>query len=140
MKNKAAPKGKDLSSNEVIEFIEEQRELEDSRARNLDDLAIYDEMTVGVLAGLKKDMAAGMTSEEILAKYSSLASARIVTIAATEADSGKALAAAKDILDRVKGKAVERKQIHHKLENVDEKQIDAIILSEFENLQLDEEE
>lgn len=138
MKNKAEPKDSSLSSNEVIEFMEAQAEIETERVRNLDELALYDEMTVGVLGALKKDLAAGMSAEEIMAKYANLAAARITSIAATEADSGKALAAAKDILDRVKGKAVERKQIHHKLENVDEKQIDAIIMSELENLQIED--
>ncbi len=127
MKNKAAPKGKDLKNNDLVKVLEEQAMFEEERARNLDELAIYDEMTVGVLGAIKRDLAKGLSSEDIMAKYASVAAARIVTIASTEADSGKALAAAKDILDRVKGKAVERKQIHHKLENVTEKELDAII-------------
>lgn len=138
MRNKAAPKGSDLSSNKAVTDFEEQIMLEDERARTLDELALYDEMTIGVLSGIKKDLAQGLSAEQILEKYAPLAAARVTSIALTEADSGKALAAAKDILDRSKGKAVERKQITHHLERLDERQVDAILLSELEGLELGE--
>lgn len=140
MRNKAAPKGSDLSSNKAVTDFEEQIMLEDERARTLDELALYDEMTIGVLSGIKKDLAQGLSAEQILEKYAPLAAARVTSIALTEADSGKALAAAKDILDRSKGKAVERKQITHHLERLDERQVDAILLSELEGLELGEAE
>jgi len=139
MKNKAKPKGKDLKTNEIVSFIEETNSIQDTRARNIDDLVLHDDLMMGVLGTIKKDLAAGLTSEQILEKYSSLAAARVASIAATEADSSKALAAAKDILDRAQGRAVERKQIHHKLDKVDEKQLDAILLTELEGLELEEE-
>lgn len=138
MKNQAVPKGKDLKSNTVLDFLSEKNEIEESRVRSLDDLTLHDDLMMGVLGGVKKDLASGLTSEEILTKYAALASARIVSIAATDADSGKALAAAKDVLDRTQGRAVERKQIDHRLSKLDEKQIDAILLSEFDKLALDE--
>lgn len=140
MRNKAAPKGSDLSSNKAVTDFEEQIMLEDERARTLDELALYDEMTIGVLSGIKKDLAQGLSAEQILEKYAPLAAARVTSIALTEADSGKALSAAKDILDRSKGKAVERKQITHHLERLDERQVDAILLSELEGLELGEAE
>jgi len=140
MRNKAAPKGSDLSSNKAVTDFEDQIMLEDERARTLDELALYDEMTIGVLSGIKKDLAQGLSAEQILEKYAPLAAARVTSIALTEADSGKALAAAKDILDRSKGKAVERKQITHHLERLDERQVDAILLSELEGLELGEAE
>lgn len=142
MKNKAAPKGKDLENNKIVSYIEETKDLEDTRVRNIEDLALYDDMLQGVLGSVKKDLAAGLTGTEILAKYASLASARIISIAAMEADSGKALAAAKDILDRVHGKAKEVKDVTHRLAQVDEKQIDAILITELEALEIadDEEE
>lgn len=140
MKNKAAPKGKDLESNKIISYIEETNEIQNTRVRNIEDLALYDDMLQGVLGSVKKDLAAGLTGTEILAKYSSLASARIISIAAMEADSGKALAAAKDILDRVHGKAKEVKDVTHRLAQIDEKQIDAILISEISALEVDDDE
>lgn len=139
-KNKAKPKGKDLESNKRIEYQEEVDTLQLDRARNLDDLAIHDDLMGGLLGVIRDDLRAGLPAEDILEKYSSLAAARIATIAATDADSGKALAAAKDILDRSRGKAVERKQIHHKLDKVDSDQLDAILLTEIEALEDDKDE
>lgn len=138
MKNKAAPKGKDLESNKIISYIEETNEIQNTRVRNIDDLMIHDDLMVGVLGAVKKDLAAGLTGVQIMEKYSSLAAARIVSIAATEADSGKALSAAKDLMDRVHGKAREIKDVTHRLAQVDEKQIDAILISEIDSLEIDE--
>lgn len=138
MKNKAAPKGKDLESNKIISYIEETNAMQDTRARNIDSLALHDELLQGVLGSVKKDLAAGLTGQQILEKYASLAAARVVSIAVTEADSGKALASAKDVLDRAYGKARETKDVTHRLAQVDEKQIDAILISEIDSLEIDE--
>lgn len=139
-KPKAAPKGKDLESNKNVSYSEEMEILQTDRARSLDELAIQDEMWSGVLQSVRDDVRKGASAEELLSKYAQLAAARVVTIAATDADSGRALSAAKDILDRSQGKAVERKQIHHKLDKVDEQQLDAILLTEIEALEVDSNE
>lgn len=139
-KPKAAPKGKDLESNKNVSYSEEMDLLQTDRARSLDELAIQDEMWSGVLQSVRDDVRKGASAEELLSKYAQLAAARVVTIAATDADSGRALSAAKDILDRSQGKAVERKQIHHKLDKVDEQQLDAILLTEIEALEVDSNE
>lgn len=139
MKNKAKPKGKDLKTNEIVSFIEETNSIQETRARNIDDLVMYDDLLQGVLSSVKKDLAAGLTGVEIMAKYAAIAAARTVSIAATEADSARALAGAKDILDRVYGKAKETKDVTHRLDKVEEKQLDAILLTELEALEIDEE-
>lgn len=133
----AKSKGKDLASNSYIAYSEELNALETDRARNIDDLAIHDELMGGILGSIKADLLTGLPSDQILAKYAALAAARTVTIAATDADSGRALAASKDILDRTMGRAVERKQIQHKLENVDPGQLDALLLSELEAIEIE---
>ena len=140
MKNKAAPKGKDLESNKIISYIEETNEIQNTRARNIDELAIHDDLMIGVLGAVKKDLAAGLTGVQIMEKYSSLAAARIVSIAATEADSGKALSAAKDLMDRVHGKAREVKDVTHRLAQVEDKQLDALLITELESLEVNEDE
>lgn len=139
-KPKAAPKGKDLESNKNVSYSEEMELLQTDRARSLDELAIQDELWTGVLQSVRDDVRKGASAEELLSKYAQLAAARVVTIAATDADSGRALSAAKDILDRSQGKAVERKQIHHKLDKVDEQQLDAILLTEIDSLEIDSDE
>ena len=137
MKPKAAPKGKDLKTTQAVAFQDDLNTMFDERARSIDELAIYDEMMTGVLEGVRNDLRKGLSAEDILTKYSAVAAARIVTIASTDADSGKALAAGKDILDRVQGKAKERKEVSHKLEKIDAKQLDAILLSELDILEVD---
>lgn len=139
-KNKAAPKGSDLATNKAVQYQEEVNQFLETRADTIDELAIYDEMMSGVLTGIRNDLRKGLTAEDILEKYANVAAARIATIALTDADSSRALAASKDILDRTKGKAIERKQIHHKLDKVDEKQLDAILLTELEALNEDSED
>lgn len=120
--------------------MEETNDMVETRARNIDDLALHDEMMMGILGSVKQDLALGLTSEEIMKKYSGIAAARIVSIAATEADSGKALAAAKDLMDRVHGKARETKDVTHRLDKVNEREIDAILLTELEALEVSSEE
>lgn len=134
MRNKAKPKGKDLPRHEVVAYEQELETLMDNRARSIDDLALHDELMGGVLGMIKKDLAAGLPADRILEKYAPIAAARTVTIALTDADSGRALTASKDVLDRVHGKATERKELVHRLDKLDERQIDAIILSELESL------
>lgn len=133
----ANSKGSDLKTNSLITFQEELNGLESDRARNIDDLALHDELLGGILGAIKDDLKSGLPADKILGKYAALAAARTVTIAATDADSSRALAASKDILDRVQGKATENKKITHKLESVDADQLDALLLSEIDSLEVE---
>jgi capsular polysaccharide biosynthesis protein len=109
---------------------------EDETNAALDDLAEFEQYRASVLDAIRKDLAAGMTSDQLLKKYESQAMARVITVALTEADSSKALAAAKDVIDRSKGKAAENKTVKHKFEDVDDAQLDALIAAKI----LEEEE
>lgn len=137
-RNQAAPKGKDLKTNELIKYTEEADSFLSERSHSLDELSVMEELLSGVLTGVRNDIKAGLPAEKIMEKYAALAAARVVTVALTDIDSGKALAASKDILDRTQGKAKEKKEITHRLEKVEEKQLDAILLTEFENLSIEE--
>lgn len=136
-RNKAQAKGKDLKTNNQIAYAEEVESLNVDRARSLDELAVQDELFSGVLEAVRTDIRKGLKTEDLLAKYAQLAAARVVTIAATDADSGKALSAAKDILDRVHGKAKETRDVTHRLDKVKEEQIDALLLSELDVLEVE---
>lgn len=137
-KNEARPKGKELASNKNVNYTDEMSELMETQARNIDDLALHDELMNGLLGAVREDIRKGVSAEDILTKYSQFAAARMVTIATTDADSGRAMSASKDILDRALGKARETKDITHRLDKVDERQIDAILLSELDSLELSE--
>jgi hypothetical protein len=136
-RNAANPKGKDLKTNNQIAYSEEVEQLNVDRARSLDELAVSDELFSGVLEAVRTDIRKGLKTEDLLAKYAQLAAARVVTIAATDQDSGRALTAAKDILDRVHGKAKETKDVTHRLDRVKEEQLDALLLSELDVLEIE---
>jgi hypothetical protein len=136
-KPKAAPKGADLKTNKAQEYQAEMDSIMDERARSLDELQIHDELMSGVLESIRVQLRKGATPQEILAAHAGLAAARVVTIAATDQDSGRALTAAKDILDRVHGKAKETRDVTHRLDKVKEEQLDALLLSELDVLEIE---
>ena len=97
----------------------------------LDGLAEYEAFLQDVPKELREAIVDGLEAPEIYNKYGKLAAIRMVQIAMTEQDSGKAIAAIKDIMDRNYGKATERKQIEHKFEGLSDDELDAIVLSEL---------
>lgn len=119
------PKGNVHKSNLAAEEI---------MARNLDDLAEFEEFKNTLLPAVRKDLSSGMSAKDILKKYAAIAAARTVTIAALEVDSGKALAAAKDIIDRAEGKPKEAVTHTHIYENLTDDELDAQILSRAEEV------
>lgn len=102
----------------------------------LDELAEFEEFKDQVLPAIRKDLAAGLTESQILEKYKALAAAAVVTITTKIDQPAVALAAAKDILDRTRGKAKESKDVTHRFSQMPEKEIDAILASELGALEL----
>lgn len=102
--------------------------------RKIDDLAAYEQFKSEILPYLRDAIQRGATAEEIYRKAEALAAARAVTIAATETDTGKALSAIKDILDRSGGKATDRKVIEHRYKDLSDSELDAMLLSESEEV------
>lgn len=100
---------------------------EDERITNLDLLAEFQNFKEVLLEGVQKDILSGMTAEQIYAKYSPAAAGRVVTVAATEIDSGKALAAAREILDRGMGKATEKKEVTHKYKDLSDEELASLV-------------
>lgn len=108
--------------------------VEENMADALDDLAAYQQFKDELLPELRQALARGETAEDLYKRYEALAAARLISIAAKEVDSGKAAQAAKDILDRRQGKAKERTQHEHKFSKVPDEQLDAILLSQLDEL------
>ncbi len=98
------------------------------------DLAEFEDYQT-ILKTIRKDIKAGMTQKELAAKYAPLAQARVISEMLTSENPTAALAAAKDLLDRVEGKATEKKEVTHRFKDMSEKELDAILKSEEEDLQ-----
>jgi hypothetical protein len=75
----------------------------------------------------------GMSPDEMRKKYKAIIQARLIQTAITS-DDGAALSAAKDILDRSDGKATEKKEVTHRYADMKEEELDAILMSEEEDL------
>lgn len=99
-------------------------------ARNLDDLAAYEDFEDSVLPMLKQAVKEGWSPEKIYKMTAAHAAARSVSIALTEPDSGKALAGIKEVLDRSGGKATERREVKHEISNLSDAELDALIASQ----------
>lgn len=98
--------------------------------RTVDELRAFDEFRELVLPALQADVKSGLSADDILEKYTAIAAARLVSEMVR--DSGAQ--AAKDILDRKLGKAVERKQLTHRLDNADEADVDALLISKLKDV------
>lgn len=104
---------------------------ENKQLELLDQLAQFEDFQKTILPALQADVKAGLTSEELRKKYTSLVQARILTTALANPDVKAALTAAKDILDRAEGTATQRIEQTHRLEKLPEEQLDAILKTEL---------
>lgn len=109
-------------------------------AKRLDDLAEFEDFKESILPVLQQALKDGLTAEQIYTKFQAYAAARTVSIVAREVDSGKALAAIREVLDRSAGKAVERTEVTHKMEKLPDAQLDALIRSKLEATEADDAE
>lgn len=105
---------------------------ETSMIEALDELAAYETFQLDMPKELRKALVDKLPPDEVYKKFANFAAVRIMQIIATEKDSGKALAAAKEVLDRTYGKAIERKQVRHQFEELSDQELDAVLLSELE--------
>lgn len=99
--------------------------------RSVDNLAKFEEFSSLILPALQQDLKAGLSTEDLLKKYSKFAAARALTLALTEDDGGKALAAAKSIIEHDIGKAKEKKEVKHQFEELADEEIDAALQSKL---------
>jgi len=113
---------------------------DEDMARSLDDLAEFDRFRSDLLKKFQRALKRGDSPNEILDMAKAIAAARLGTIAATEVDSSRALAAIKDILDRTQGKATEHKEVRHKFDKLPDEQLDALIQSQQQELDDEENE
>ena len=113
-----------------VKKTEELASMEDKMAQ----LAMFEDLMQGIIPELQEALVKGITPKELAKKYEAYAMARAISIAMTETDSGKALAAAKEIQDRASGRPTETKKIQHEMQDLPEEQLDAILRSEVQGL------
>jgi hypothetical protein len=111
---------------------------ENKQIRALDELAMFEEFRATLLPALLKDVQDGLTDEQMREKYLPIAQAR--AISEMVLPGGNGLAAARDLIDRTRGKAVERKELRHRLDALDEKQVDALVAARLNELAPPDEE
>jgi len=95
----------------------------------LDEMSEFERFRHEILPELRKMVTKGASAEAIYRRYQAHAAARTITIAMTEDNPATALAAAKEILDRGGGKAVERKEIT--VNDMTDEQLDELIKKEL---------
>lgn len=98
-------------------------------ADQLDKLAAYDEYTQTVLPKLQQAIKERWSVEKMYAEFQPMIAARMITAALTDQDSGKALTAAKEILDRSLGKATEKVETTHKYSKLSDSELDNLLAS-----------
>jgi hypothetical protein len=110
-------------------------------ANALDTRTLMDDIAKEILPILARAIKERWTPEQVRKHplVSVLLAARQASIAITDPDSSKALAAIKDLNDRTEGKAVERVEATHKYEKLKDEELDALLASEEASLERDTE-
>lgn len=106
----------------------------DRMCRSVDTLAQMEALQDYIDPEILKDLANGATADELRKKYHAKITARQITIALKGKDD-KAINAIKDLTDRTEGRATEKKEFVHRLEKLDDNQLNAMLLTELEDLQ-----
>lgn len=129
---KARPKGYSPNYRETDQ--DKAKRSQDEVADLVQDLVDFEDFRQTVLPAIRRDLAAGLTAKQLREKYASLVQARILTEALTSDDSKSAIAAARDVTDRVDGRATEKKEVTHKFDKMTDEELDAVLKSEEADL------
>lgn len=132
MRNRARPKG---GNRRQPEKIETRKHGAETQMHNLiRDLQAFETFKETILPAIRKDLTNGFTAKQLREKYAALVQARQITTALSSEDAGLAASVSKDVIDRVDGRATEKKVVEHKFSELSNEELDAIIKSEQEDL------
>jgi uncharacterized protein YabN with tetrapyrrole methylase and pyrophosphatase domain len=106
-----------------------QKASETKMAKALDDMADFEDYRENVLPKLRKAVKEKWSVEKIYKEFGALIAAKVITTALTDPDSGRALTAAKEALDRSMGKAKERIETTQKYEKLTDNELDNLLES-----------
>lgn len=104
--------------------------VENDMAEMLDALTEFEDFRATVLPAIQKDLKAGLSAPQLRDKYLALIQARQITDILT-APPGEAADPAQKVIDRVEGRATEKKEVKHRFADLPDEQLDAILLSEL---------
>ncbi len=108
--------------------------VEDRMVSFIDRATKFEEFERDILPALQESVRRGEAPAAMRRKYLSHVQARQITEALTNPDATKALAAVNSILDREEGKPVERKDVQHRLGKLNEKELDALLISKIDDM------
>lgn len=100
----------------------------------IDDLMEFADFRQRILPAIRQDLSKGLSAAQLREKYASLVQARQLTEAVTSENADTALRAGQSILDRVEGKATEKREVKHTFENMTDEELDAVLRSEISDL------
>ena len=93
----------------------------------MDELSEFEKFRETILPAIRKDISAGLSPDEIMTKYASIAAGRLVSRIAAHPDNAAGDRAAESILDRVIGKPTQKAEVTHRYADMSEEEIDAMI-------------
>lgn len=131
MKNGARPKVNRNKSHPFHNSYTAEKRMSDLH----DDLKEFEEFRASTLKAIRQDIKKGLSAAEIRKKYAAILQGRLITDALTTHDEKVAAIIAKDVIDRVEGKATEKREVTHKFKDLKDEELDAILKSEVEELE-----
>lgn len=108
-----------------------ENRVENARIQHIDGLTAYENFKHDFYPKLRKLLKDGVKAPDILKLAESVAAARLVMEATGNTDAKIAMAAAKDILDRVQGKAVEKREVTHQFSQLSDDELDSLLASKL---------
>jgi hypothetical protein len=97
-------------------------------------LVAFEDFQTNILPALQRDVTAGLTAKQMREKYTAVVQARLITDVLMTQDPKEAATIGKDLIDRVEGKATEKKEVTHRFSEMSDKELDAVLKSEEEDL------
>lgn len=99
-------------------------------ANNVDRIAALQEFENSFGPAVRKALLDGKTDKQIMEQFKPIVGARLVTIATTGEDS-VALAAGREILNRLEGTPIQKTENSHKFQRLPDAELDAILQSKI---------
>lgn len=117
----------------------QRNNVENIQIRTIQNIRDFEEYKDEILPKIRKMLAQGKKSDEIMKFAHAYVAARLVAVALTDPDAGKATTAAKEIFDRTDGKAVAKQETTHKFEKLKDEELDALLTSRLAEVASDDE-
>jgi hypothetical protein len=107
--------------------------IQDRMAQTLDDLNEFEDFRQKILPKIRQLLREGKKAQDLYKMFETELAARQISLALDpNVEAGKALSAITDAMNRITGKPTEKKEVSHKFEQLPESQLDALLLSELE--------